>query len=362
MMRVAVDCRMASWSGVGRYTRGLVSALARIPALEIVQIVAAGDTPSADGRLLEARSHPFSVRGSVEFGRLVRESGCDVAHSLHFPVPRPVRVPLVVTMHDVSPLVVEGLMPSALKRRVYRAKVGRAVGVARAIITLSEYTRDDLGRVLGVGPERVTVVPGAADEFASGPIGELPTWLEGRRYLLSMGNTKAHKDLPTLLKAFSLLDDDASLLVLAGSDPGGYASSVLGGHPAAARIRFTGSITDDTLRALYAGADVLAFPSRYEGFGLPPLEAMSFGTPVVVARAASLPEVVGDAGLYFEPGDAGGLADALRRVRADEALATNLAARGGTRAGTFTWERAAEATAAVYESVLNSTGAGAGNR
>ncbi len=130
-----------------------------------------------------------------------------------------------------------------------------------------------------------------------------------------MGNTKPHKDLPTLFSAFERIaaGDSEIVLLLVGEGDDAY----LDAHVAAAcrsRVRFTGRVSDPELRALYAGAAAFAFPSRYEGFGLPPLEAMSFGTPVVVARAASLPEVVGDAALMFEPGDADGLASALQAV------------------------------------------------
>lgn len=352
MLRVCLDCRMAGWSGVGRYTRGLSRALGDLADLEVVRIVAEGDPDAGRPGALVARYHPFSVRGSLEYGRLAKVSGADVVHSLHFPVPLPAGTPCVVTMHDVSPLVVEGLMPSAFKRSVYRTKVRRAVGVARAIVTLSEYTAHDIERVLGVEQGTVTVIPAAADEFSAGPVGALPEWLAGRRYVLSMGNTRPHKDLPTLLRAIAALDDESPLLVLAGEDPGGYAASVLGPHPAVSRIRFTGPITDDVLRGLYASAELLAFPSLYEGFGLPPLEAMSFGAPVIVARAASLPEVVGDAGLYFEPGDTDGLGEAIGRVLSEPALRADLAARGRSRAEGFTWARAAELTAQVYRSVV----------
>ncbi|MRR12832.1 glycosyltransferase family 1 protein, partial [bacterium] len=210
----------------------------------------------------------------------------------------------------------------------------------------------DIQDVLRVSPEIITVVPGAADEFSSGQIGELPEWLYGRRYAFSMGNTRPHKDLPTLLRAFAALADESLSLVLAGDDPGGYASLILGNDPAVSRIRFTGPITDDTLRALYASAKLFVFPSLYEGFGLPPLEAMSFGTPVIAARAASLPEVVGDAGLYFEPGDASELSSLMGTVLADPKLRAELAERGKARAGTFTWADAARRMAEVYRSAV----------
>lgn len=348
-MRILVDCRMASWGGIGRYCQGLVRSLARIPDLDLVQMIAAGEQPPVpDAPHVSAAKHPFSVAGGLEFAAIARRVGPDITHALHFPVPLPVRHPLVVTIQDLTPLLVPGVMPSAVRRAVYRHAIGRAVTTAERILTPSACSAADVVRFFPAAAPRVRPVLLAADDFTAGPVGTLPSWLQGARYVLSMGNTKPHKELPTLLRAFASLADESLVLVLAGTDPGGFAESVLGSGSAAQRVRFTGRITDDTLRALYAGAALLAFPSRYEGFGLPPLEAMSFGTPVVVADAGSLPEVVGDAGLMVPAGDAEALSHEMSRVLTDTVLATDLRARGLARAASFSWARTAEQTVAAY--------------
>lgn len=352
-MRVLLDCRMATWSGIGRYCTGLVRALAQTAGLELVQMVPEGaDPPVRDAASVEASRHPFSVAGALEFGRIVRLVAPDVTHALHFPTPLPAAHPLVVTMQDLTPLVVEGVMPSALRRGVYRAWVARAVSVADRILTPSANTARDVARFFPRAEGRTDVVLLAADDFNAGPVGELPEWLRGRRYVLSMGNTKPHKDLPSLMRAFERLNDPELLLVLAGSDPGGYVSGVLGPCPAASRVRFTGRIDDDTLRALFAGAVALAYPSRYEGFGLPPLEAMAYGVPVVTTTAASIPEVVGDAALLVPPGDVDGLAEALQRVLVEPSLARSLGDAGRARAGDLTWSRTAAGTIDSYRRAL----------
>jgi len=351
-MRVLLDCRMAEWSGIGRYCKGLVRALGAMPELDIVQMVAVGaEPPVRAAEAIEARHHPFTVRGAFEFGRIARAVAPDLTHALHFPTPRPAAHPLVVTLQDLTPLAVPGVMPSVAKRAVYRRSIARAVRLADRILTPSQYSADDVLRFFPHAKGRITPVLLAADDFTSGPVGVLPEWLDGSRFVLSMGNTKPHKDLPTLLRAFAALPDASLQLVLAGADPGGYAASVLGDDPAAARVRFTGRVDDDTLRALYASAALLAYPSLYEGFGLPPLEAMAFGTPVVVARAASVPEVVADAALVIEPGDVRGLTSAMMSILTDETLATRLADRGRERAHELTWRHTAEQTAAVYREV-----------
>lgn len=352
-MRVLLDCRMAGWSGIGRYCNGLVRALAAEPDVSIVQMVTAGTpAPVPSAEMIEARHHPFTMRGALEFGRIARDAAPDLTHALHFPTPRPATHPLVVTLQDLTPLAVPGVMPSAIRRAVYRRAIGRAVRLADRILTPSQYSASDVVRFFPAAEGRITPLLLAADDFTSGAVGVLPEWLDGNRFVLSMGNTKPHKDLPTLLRAFAALPDMSLRLVLAGTDPGGYVASILGDDPAAARVRFTGRVSDDTLRALYASAELLAYPSLYEGFGLPPLEAMAFGTPVVVAEAASVPEVVGDAALVIQPGDVRGLTSAMVSILGDAAIAARLADKGRERTRELTWRHTAEQTAAVYRELV----------
>ena len=358
-MRVLLDCRMASWTGVGRYTVGLARALAVRGDLDLMLVVAQGERPPVmprDGaRSFVAKLHPFSFGGAREFSHLIDESQPDVTHCPHFPTPVPERHPLVVTMHDLAPLLVSGLMPSVVKRAVYRSRTSRAVKAADRIVTLSHFTESEVSRVLPRSKGKIRVIPAAADDFSEGPpglldpaLGEIAHW----PYVLSMGSTRPHKDLSTLLRAFVRLsaDNPELRLLLVGADHREFIDTTLAGTSASVRNRivFTGRVEDPQLRTLMAGARVFAFPSRYEGFGLPPLEAMALGAPVVVARAASLPEVVGDAALTFEPGDDSGCAASVARILDDPELRGELVAAGRERAAQFTWSRTADATVAVY--------------
>jgi alpha-1,3-rhamnosyl/mannosyltransferase len=374
---------MASWSGVGRYTTGLARALAARDDIELVQVCAAGEAapvPRGPGaEVVAASAHPFSVRGAFELARLARHAKPHVVHCSHFPTPAPVCGPLVVTLHDLTPLVVPGVMPSAARRAVYRAWNARAAHLADRIIVPSHATAADVARLFAAARGKLAVTPEAADDFASGPGAPLTgalARLAAPPYLLSMGSTKLHKDLPTLLRAFAQLapaHPDLRLL-LVGEEPPGYLAAALAaasvgvpagvpppvppaapspvGPPPPARVAFTGRVSDAELRALYAGASAFAFPSRYEGFGLPPLEAMALGAPVVCADAASLPEVVGDAALLFAPGDAAALAAALSRLLDDPALHERLSRAGREHAAQFTWQRTAAATVAAYREAL----------
>jgi glycosyltransferase involved in cell wall biosynthesis len=362
-MRVLLDCRMAAWSGVGRYTTGLARALAVRDDIDLVQIcIAGGPSPAMPGPGVEvafAAAHPLGVRGALELGRLARKAKPDVVHCPHFPTPAPVRVSLVVTLHDLTPILIPGVMSSAVKRVVYRRWNARAARLADRIVVPSRATAADVERLFPAARGKVAVTAEAADDFSSGPMGPLTgilARLTSQPYLLSMGNTKPHKDLPTLLRAFAdLAPSRPNLrLLLVGEEPRGYIDAALAGVPSEVRARavFTGRVNDPELRALYAGALAFVFPSRHEGFGLPPLEAMALSVPVLCANAASLLEVVGDAALLFPAGDAGALASALTRVLDDPALRERLSRTGREHAAQFTWARTAAATVAVYREVL----------
>jgi glycosyltransferase involved in cell wall biosynthesis len=364
---------MADWSGVGRYTAGLARELAARDDIELVQAIGRGQLPPvaavgadtadderrATASAIVAEGHPFGPLGAFSLSRAIAAVRPDVTHCAHFPTPLPASHPLAVTIHDLTPEVMPEVMPSGLRRAVWRYWNRRAATVADVILANSRNTATDLERLLPASVDKTRVVAHALDDaLVHGPVGELPeavatTVAGGSRYVLSMGNTKPNKDLPTLLRAFAPLAPEHPhlRLWLVGRDEPGFVSSILGDDPARERIAFTGRVNDGELRALYTNASVFAFPSRYEGFGLPPLEAMAFGAPVVCARAASLPEVVGDGALLFAPGDPAALAEALTRVLGDDALSRDLAERGTQRAAAFTWAATAAATVAAYREV-----------
>ncbi len=357
-MRVLLDCRMATWTGIGRYTTGLARALAGMDGVEIVQAVEAGVTPPVpEAEAVPARAHAFYPTGGLELGRIAARVEPDLTHCLHVPTPIPARHPLAVTIHDLTPFTVPAVMPSPLRRAAYRAWNARAAHVADALLANSEATRADVVRFFPGAGARVRVIPHAADDFARIEPAPLPSAFaaDGSPYLLSMGNTKPHKDLPTLLAAFATLrrTHPALRLLLVGADVPGYAASVLGAGPTAEAVSFTGRVGDPVLRALYEHAAAFVFPSRYEGFGLPPLEAMISGTPVVCSDAASLPEVVGDAALLFPAGDAGSCAREIDSVLSDDAVRARLVEAGAARARLFTWERTASLTLAAYRELLS---------
>ena len=236
--------------------------------------------------------------------------------------------PLVVTMHDLTPLIVPGIMPSAAKRAAYRWWNRRAVRVADRIITDAAFTVGEIERVFPSAAGRITAIPLGVDDFAAGPVGSAPGTARAHsprsptcsRWARPAATRTCRRCCPPSRPSPPARPELRLLLV--GAEEPGYLERVLAERAPAVRERvaFTGRVDDGALRALMAGAAAFAFPSRYEGFGLPPLEAMALGTPTVVADAASLPEVVGDGALRFAPGDAAALATAIESLLDDADL------------------------------------------
>jgi glycosyltransferase involved in cell wall biosynthesis len=364
-MRVLLDCRAAERPGVSRYVNGLVRALVARGDIEVIQAVSPGGTPPAPGApTVTVAGGPLGIRSALALGTAVRSVRPDLTHCLQYPTPMPARHPLVVTIHDLGPIFVEGVMPSATKRAAYAMWNRRVAWEADRIVCDSAWTASDLRRFAPIAAERIRVVQLAADDFSAGPVGGLPEWLldsgaaagSRPRFILSMGGPEPHKDLPALLRVFSRLaegDPELLLVLVGGEQPELVFGALEPGDPALARVRFSGHVEDPELRALYASAAVFAFPSRYEGFALPPLEAMSMGAPVVCSDAAALPEVVGTAAALVPPGDDAAMAAAIRRVLDDPAERERLVAAGRARASRLSWAATAEATVRVYREALD---------
>lgn len=293
-----------------------------------------------------------------------RRDKLDLLHSMAFALPRLLPGPAVVTIYDLSFMRYPDSFP-ALQRRYLSGETAHACRRARRIITISESGRRDVAEFFGVSPERVdVVVPGCDAAYGPRPPDEVAAFRRRHalpeRFLLHVGTLQPRKNIPLLLDALARLDRPDARLVLVGGK--GWLYEDIFARVVALglteRVRFAGYVADEELPLWYNAATALVFPSLYEGFGMPIVEALACGTPVVAADTSSLPEAGGTAALYFEPGDAEVLAGCLAQVFDDDALRERTGHAGPAQAARFSWARAGQETAAVYRRALNLPPAG----
>ncbi len=287
---------------------------------------------------------------------LLRRSGADLFHGVHSVVPVSCPVPSVVTVHDLAFI----RFPQTFRayNRIY-LDVATRLSVQRAarILVVSEHTRREVIGLLGVAPERVVVTPNAVREHFRPPDLAVLGAFRARkglpeRFVLYVGTLEPRKNLTTLLEAYAEVAKQQAAPLLVGGGKGWLYDAVFQRLEALGlreRVRFVGYLDEEELPLWYAAATVFVFPSIYEGFGMPPLEAMACGTPVVASNTSSLPEVVGDAGLTVSPYDPAALAAAISRVLDDADLRQELRERGLRQARAFSWRVTAERTLAAYE-------------
>jgi alpha-1,3-rhamnosyl/mannosyltransferase len=327
-----------------------------------MELVALGGPPSAVPPLLVHVGeswHPGTNLGWTTIGvpRAARRARVDLIHAPAYTAPLWAPVPVVLTIHDVSYERRPEWYPyrhDRLRRAFYR----RSARAASHVVTDSEFSKAEIIAAYGIAAERITVAPLGVSEIF-GPEGSsrrpLPDGVT-RPFLLHVGDLHERRNVAVIIRALLHVRrrlGTAPALVLAGVDRGaGRSLSAIADEAGGLVLVRVGAVDDEELRGLYGAADALVYPSRYEGFGLPVLEAMASGVPVIASREASLPEVVGSAGLLLDPDDEAEWAEAIMRVREDAAYRSQLVAAGRARAAEFTWARTARITFGVYTQVL----------
>jgi glycosyltransferase involved in cell wall biosynthesis len=292
----------------------------------------------------------------------LRRLGVNVLHSPHYTMPLAKACRSIVTIPDMTFELLPELH-TAVKRIFFRAMMRWSARHADRLIAISESTRSDIIRILGVSPDRVVAVPLAADaEFRPLPPARVTTvctdyGVVAGRYVCYVGVLEPRKNLPLLLQAYAALPRElqAMPLVIAGKKGWMY-HEILERVTALGlgdRVLFVGHVPQDRLPALYNGARAVVYPSIYEGFGLPVLEAMQCGVPVISTTSSSIPEVAGEGALLVGPADVVGLTSALIKVLSDDEFAADLSRRGLRQAARFSWERCARETLEVYRSVCD---------
>jgi glycosyltransferase involved in cell wall biosynthesis len=332
-------------TGDESYVTALLSELAKIAdGIRLAAVTRRPDLVPDSIEAIELPARNQIVRMSVGMPRLLRSVRPRLAHFQHVVPPR-CPCPPVVTIHDLSFERHPGLM-GRRDRLVFRTMVPRSVRRAARVLAVSEQTKRDLVEHYGIAPEEIVVTPNGVDPLFA-PNGSRPT---GDPYALFVGTLQPRKDPIAALEAVSLVDRGLRL-VLVGPDKGseGEARSVAVKLGLGERVEFAGHIEKNELARLYRGAACLVFPSRYEGFGLPVVEAMASGTPVVAAASGSIPEIAGDAAILVEPGDPVALAGGIERAIADR---DRLVPAGLERASRYSWSETARRTLAVYRELL----------
>jgi len=355
-------------AGVSRYIQRLLEWLPQVdPSWDYVAFLSPGHMAPQGWEVRRSvwRTAFPPARVAWEFFGLPWQSksaGLDLFHAPVNVIPPWPPCPTVVTIHDLSPFLFPELYRPS--RRLYQqTQLRRSARQAAHIIADSEATRQDVIHILGAPPERVTAIPLGVEETLR-PITD-PKALAAfrqrhgleRPYILFVGTLEPRKNIPCLLEAFALLkarQNVSHALVLVGGKGWYYEAlferiSKLG---LGKDVYFAGYAADRDLPYWYSAAEAFVYPSLYEGFGLPPLEAMACGVPVIVSRASSLPEAVGEAGLLVEPDDPQALAEAISLLLEDADLRERLRRAGFERAAQLTWRRTAQRTAAIYLHIL----------
>jgi glycosyltransferase involved in cell wall biosynthesis len=375
-VRVAIDIRRINEFGAGTYTRNAIRTLAHLDSLNEYFLLGIpgrlGDIEALPENFITVPTHPneFSLNSYLELNRILKHHRCDLLHVPHlFWKPQSVPCPYVVTVHDLLDHLYRVNSASWLKRDMHFSFTRRVLHRAARIFAVSNFSKQDTERVFGVPGDKIEVIYNALDDrFRQGHATDADRKLIAERYqvtypfLLYAGRISPHKNVIRIIEAFSALKAELNKngefpdlkLIIIGDE--------LSKHPDLRRtviksrvqndVRFLGFVPIGVLRIFYDLAKIFVFPSLYEGFGLPPLEAMAHGTPVVTSNTSSIPEVVGNAAVMVNPENVFDIMHALHRVLLDQGVREKLKARGVVQAQKFSWDDSVRRMLHVYHEVV----------
>jgi glycosyltransferase involved in cell wall biosynthesis len=374
-VKVAIDIRRMTEFGIGTYIRNVVRTLARLDRDSKYYLIGLPAKVAECGPLppnfhaVPLAGTDNTLRGSLEFRAIVRRLGCDVVHIPHlFWIPRGLPCPYVVTVHDLLEHMYGAHNGSTLRRSLHFQLTRRALSKAARVLAVSQFTKSEIEKLFAIPGGRIEVVHNAIDErFLRGHATPSDLELIAQRYLVNYpfllyaGAIRPHKNVVRIIEAFSALKTELEKehvmtdlkLIIIGDD--------LSSHPDLRRtvirsgvqndVRFLGFVPIEVLRIFYDVAQVFVFPSLYEGFGLPPLEAMAHGTPVVTSNTSSLPEVTGNAAVLVNPENVFEIRRALHKALLDSALRARMEQRGYEQAQRFSWTTSVERILEIYREV-----------
>ncbi len=374
-MNIAIDLRRLTEFGVGTYTRNIVRALSRLDHSNDYYLIGSPEkiaeigTLSSNFRAVSLLHSDTSAKGYFECRGLIKSLKCDIVHVPHlFALPRSLPCPYVMTVHDVLDHMYRSRGRSGFRRSLYFQMTRRVLRGASRIFAVSRFTKMELEKLFGIPSIRVHTIYNAIDErFLHGHATDSDRQFLAERYqvnypfLLYAGRISPQKNLVRIIEAFSSLKAELEKenkytdlkLIIIGDE--------LSKHPDLRRtvvrsgvqndVRFLGFVPIDTLRIFYDVAKVFVFPSLYEGFGLPPLEAMAHGTPVLTSNTSSLPEVVGSAAVLVNPENIFEIRRGLQRILLDQPLRSKLKQRGYEQVQKFSWEYSAREVLNAYAEI-----------
>lgn len=376
-MRIAIDIRRMYEFGLATYIRNVVRTLGRIDQANEYFLVGAaarfeqlGELPE-NFHFLPLQNPEASFANYVEMQRVIATSKVDLIHVPHtFWRPLLTKAPYVITVHDLLDYMYRARTNNGMRRMLHSYMTRQVMRHAARIFAVSNFTKRDVGRYFDVEPAKIEVVYNALDEnFLRGHSTPAEQAMIRGRYqvdspfLLYAGRISPHKNVARIIEAFSALKgelakegtySDLKLIIIGdevSKNPDIRRSVIRSGMQH--EVRFLGYVSIDVLRIFFDMAKVFVFPSLYEGFGLPPLEAMAHGTPVVASNTSALPEVVGDAALMVNPENIFEISRALQRVLTDQSLRERMKAAGIKQAQRFSWEASVRRMLDVYEQVVS---------
>jgi len=367
-VRIGIDARKLHDFGIGTYIRNLLRYLARLDGnTEYVLFCRPDDTRSLallgeNFRPVAETAPNYSVSEQLRIPLALRREGVTLFHAPHYVLPPLVACRSAVTIHDCIHLMFPQYLPNRFAHQYARASISLAAHRATRVMTVSESSKRDILRFVDAPAEKIDVIYNAYDErFGIEPREDEIVRVRERyqlhdEFVLYAGNVKPHKNLERLIQAFDLVRRRGLghlKLVLIGDEISKYAAlrRAVHRHQLHQYVRFLGYLPEATLAVMYRLAGVFVFPSLYEGFGLPPLEAMASGTPVVTSNVSSLPEVAGDAAMLVDPYEPEAIADGIFRVLTDETVRRTLRDRGLARARQFSWEASVRRVRDIYEHI-----------
>ncbi|MDB5160732.1 MAG: glycosyl transferase family 1 [Candidatus Saccharibacteria bacterium] len=362
-MKIVIDAR-ESGTSTGRYIDKLVEHLHSLaPADEIIVLTKPArvkflKSVAPNFKTVESDFSEFTFEEQVGFLKQLRALKADLVHFGMTQQPVRYRGPRVTTIHDLTTLRFnnpdKNIIVFKTKQLVYRRVIKNAARKSSHVIVPSNYVKDDVVKYTGINPDKVVVTYEAADKISESP--KQVDSLAGKKFIMYIGRPTPHKNLERLIEAFSILKEEKPemLLALAGRTDANYEriKHLVGKKNLSNSVVFTGFVTEGQLRWLYENTEAYIFPSLSEGFGLPGLEAMAQGAPVVSSNATCLPEIYGDAAHYFNPLDVEDMAAKISEVIDDDDLRSKLVKNGQAQESKYSWDHMAKQTLEVYKSVL----------